>query len=275
MRDFYFDTKIDLGSSGVQSWSLSELRQLLGIHPSELDALTFDDSESYGGRELREALVVRFGAGDTDRIMATHGFTEAIFAAMNALLTSGDEVVVVDPAHHSLQSVAEAIGCRIKRWRLRPEDGFRPCLDTLRPLLTSRTRMVVVNFPHNPTGATLTRDQAAHGRRHTGVLRRPAGDGRPRYRRRPAIPARECLHGRLPRGTPARTGTLVHIAAADRRDGGAFVPELWLPYVGGELVRHVANCTHEEMTRPEVLAHIGPRPAAHIDRAGPVDGADR
>ncbi|QER90432.1 capreomycidine synthase (plasmid) [Streptomyces tendae] len=159
MRHFYFDTKIDLGSSGVQPWTLSELRRLLGIHPTELDSLAFDDSESYGGRELREVLAVRFGVDDPDRVMATHGSTEAIFVAMNALLTSGDEVVVVDPAYHSLRSVAEAIGCRIKRWRLRPEDGFRPCLDILRPLLTSRTRMVIVNFPHNPTGATLTRDQ--------------------------------------------------------------------------------------------------------------------
>ncbi|MEU6540663.1 condensation domain-containing protein [Streptomyces sp. NPDC047000] len=70
-------------------------------------------------------------------------------------------------------------------------------------------------------------------------------------------------------------GDLVHVAAADRRDGGAFVPDLWLPYVGGTLVRHVADCTHEEMTRPEILAHIGPRLAEHLDRADRFDGATR
>lgn len=62
-------------------------------------------------------------------------------------------------------------------------------------------------------------------------------------------------------------GDLVHVAAADRRDGGAFVADLWLPHVGGELVRHTAHCTHEEMTSPQVLADIGPRLAAHIERA--------
>jgi pristinamycin I synthase-3/4 len=70
-------------------------------------------------------------------------------------------------------------------------------------------------------------------------------------------------------------GDLVHVAAADRRDGGAFVPDQWVPFVGGELVRHIADCTHEEMTRPEVLAHIGPHLRAHMDRADHFDAAVR
>ncbi|MEW1643770.1 capreomycidine synthase [Streptomyces sp. NPDC091219] len=159
MRDFYFDTSIDLGSSGVRTWSLAELRRLLGITVGELDGIALDDAPSYGGGRLRRAVADRFTAGDVDRVMATHGSTEAIFVVMNALLSAGDEIVVVDPAYHSLTSVAESIGCRLVRWRLRPESGFAPDLDELRTLLTPRTRMIVVNFPHNPTGAHLTRRQ--------------------------------------------------------------------------------------------------------------------
>ncbi|AVH54672.1 MULTISPECIES: capreomycidine synthase [Streptomyces] len=159
MRDFYFDTSIDLGSSGVQCWSLAELRRLLGITVEELDGISLDDTPSYGGAALRQAIADRFAAGDTNRVMTTHGSTEAIFAVMNALLSAGDEVVVVDPAYHSLTSVAEAIGCRLVRWQLRPESGFTPDLDDLRALVTPDTRMIVVNFPHNPTGAHLTREQ--------------------------------------------------------------------------------------------------------------------
>ena len=159
MRDFYFDTSIDLGSSGVQCWSLAELRRLLGITVEELDEIALDDSPSYGGPALRRAVADRFAAGDPDRVMATHGSTEAIFVVMNALLSAGDEVVVLDPAYHSLTSVAEAVGCRLVPWRLRPETGFRPDTDELRALVTPRTRMIVVNFPHNPTGAHLTREQ--------------------------------------------------------------------------------------------------------------------
>jgi capreomycidine synthase len=156
MREYYFDTAIDLGSSGVQCWSLAQLRQLVDIDAAELDGIVFDDSPTYGGDALRTAVANRFLAGDADRVLATHGSTEAIFLAMNALLAAGDEVVVVDPGYHSLRSVAQAVGCRLTSWRLRAEDGFVPDLDALRAVITPRTRMVVVNFPNNPTGASLT-----------------------------------------------------------------------------------------------------------------------
>jgi capreomycidine synthase len=155
MRDFYFDTTIDLGSSGVQCWTLAELRALLDIDRDELDAILLDDSPTFGSPALRGALAQRFADGDPDRAMATHGSTEAIFLAMNALLAPDDEVIVIDPGYHSLWSIAESIGCHLKRWRLRPEDGFVPDLEALRAQITSTTRMVVVNFPNNPTGASL------------------------------------------------------------------------------------------------------------------------
>jgi len=155
MREFYFTTEFDLGSSGVQCWSLAQLRRLLAIDMDDLDDIYFDDSQSLGGRVLRGALARRFTAGNTERVAATHGSTEAIFLVMNALLSAGDEVVVVDPGYHSLWSIAESIGCRLIRWRLRATDGFVPDLDALRALMTPRTRMVVVNFPNNPTGASL------------------------------------------------------------------------------------------------------------------------
>jgi capreomycidine synthase len=88
--------------------------------------------------------------------MVTHGSTEAIFLVMNALLAPGDEVVVLDPVYPGLGDVVRGMGCRLVPWRLRPENGWRPELDDLRAVVSPRTRMIVVNFPHNPTGATLT-----------------------------------------------------------------------------------------------------------------------
>src|SRR5262249_43758034 len=61
-----------------------------------------------------------------------------------------------DPIYPQLRAVAEAIGCRVRAWPLRAERGWRPDLEELERLVTPRTRMVIVNFPHNPTGATLT-----------------------------------------------------------------------------------------------------------------------
>ncbi|HLX08761.1 MAG TPA: capreomycidine synthase [Thermoanaerobaculia bacterium] len=162
MREFYFSTEIDIGSSGVENFSVDDLSRLLGFSLEELRPLVLEDSLTLGGSGLREALGERFLAGDGARAMATHGSSEANFLLSHALLGPGDEVVASDPIYPQLASVAASIGCRLRRWPLRFERGYRPDLDELRRLLDQRTRMVIVNFPHNPTGASLTpAEQAA------------------------------------------------------------------------------------------------------------------
>lgn len=159
MRDYYFETQIDIGSSGVEDYSLKEIGNLVGLSRDDLDELVFHDSRTLGDPELRRAIAQRWAGGNAERVIVTHGATEANFLVMNALLTKGDEVVVLDPLYQQLYSVAEAIGCHLKRWRLRFEGGFVPDLDEARRLIGPRTRMVIVNFPHNPTGVSVTSAQ--------------------------------------------------------------------------------------------------------------------
>lgn len=159
MREYYFATELDIGSSGVESFSLAEIRALLGISNDDLDRIVFNDSETLGGLGLRKAVANRYGNGDLSRVIATHGSSEAIFLIMTALLRSGDEVVVLDPCYQQLYSIAEVIGCRLKSWPLRFSNGFVPDVDEAKRLITSRTKMIVVNFPHNPTGASLSLEQ--------------------------------------------------------------------------------------------------------------------
>jgi capreomycidine synthase len=156
MREYYFDTEIDIGSSGVRNFSLAEVRQLTGLLSEDLDTIVFQDSQTLGGRGLRRAVADRWARGKVERVMATHGSTDANFMIAHALLSPGDEVVVLDPSYQQLYGVAEAIGCHLKRWPLRPERGFRPDLADARQVIGPGTRLVVVNFPHNPTGAFLT-----------------------------------------------------------------------------------------------------------------------
>lgn len=158
MRRYYFDTDLDLGSSGVQSFSLAELRQLLAISQHELDAIVFDDSRTLGDPQLRRAIAAQYGV-DPEQVMATNGSTEANYLIMNALLRPNDEVIVLDPLYQQLYGVAQAIGCQLRAWRLRPQEGFVPYISDLRHLISRRTRMVIVNFPHNPTGASISLKQ--------------------------------------------------------------------------------------------------------------------
>lgn len=159
MRLYYFAVDADIGSSGVSDYSLAEVRALAGIGVDEMDAVVFHDSQTLGGDGVRRAVARRWAGGDADRVMVTHGSTEAIFLVMNALLRPGDEVVVLDPVYPGLGDVVRGLGCRLRPWTLRAADGWRPDLDELRARVTDRTRMIVVNFPHNPTGATLTPDE--------------------------------------------------------------------------------------------------------------------
>ena len=156
MREYYFETDIDIGGSGVEDYSMAEVRRLLGISLEDLDQIVFHDSKTLGGPAVRQAIADRWGGGKIERTIVTHGASEANFMVMNSLLDQGDEVVVLDPMYQQLFSIAEVLGCRLQRWQLRFEDRFRPDLEEARRLIGSRTRMVVVNFPHNPTGATVT-----------------------------------------------------------------------------------------------------------------------
>ncbi|HEV2148428.1 MAG TPA: capreomycidine synthase [Longimicrobiaceae bacterium] len=159
MRDYYFDTDLDLGSSGVDDFTMVDLRRLLGLTEADFDRVVFADSMSLGGEGLRRALADRWLGGDTSRVMATHGSSEANFLLDHALLRPGDEVVVLDPCYPQLFAIAEALGCTLKQWPLRWENGFVPDVEEAKRLIGPRTRMVVVNFPHNPTGATLAPEQ--------------------------------------------------------------------------------------------------------------------
>ena len=159
MRYYYFDTDIDIGSSGVDDYSMVDLRRLLGITEADFDRIVFHDSQTLGGDGLRRALADRWMRGDTSRVMATHGSSEANFLVDHALLRPGDEVVVLDPCYPQLFAIAEALGCTLRHWPLRWENGFVPDVEEGKRLITPRTRMVVVNFPHNPTGASVTPEE--------------------------------------------------------------------------------------------------------------------
>jgi capreomycidine synthase len=155
MRRYYFAVDVDIGSSGVENFSFAELRRLTGLMHEDLDRIVLRDSESLGGAGVRQALADRWLQGQADHVLLTHGSSEALYLVMTSLLSPGDEVVVLDPCYPQHYSIATALGCRIHHWRLRFAEGFQPDVDEARRVIGPRTRMVVINFPHNPTGATL------------------------------------------------------------------------------------------------------------------------
>jgi len=96
---------------------------------------------------------------DTE-VLVTAGATEAIAAALIALVEPGDEVIAFEPYYDSYAAnIAMAGGIRVPV-TLRPPD-FRPDLDALRTSITRRTRLILLNTPHNPTGTVFTQAELA------------------------------------------------------------------------------------------------------------------
>jgi N-succinyldiaminopimelate aminotransferase len=94
---------------------------------------------------------------DTE-VLVTAGATEAIAAALLGLLEPGDEVIALEPYYDSYAACIAMAGGRRVPVTLRPHDGaFRLDLDELRDAVTDRTRLLLINTPHNPTGTVLTR----------------------------------------------------------------------------------------------------------------------
>ncbi|WP_405389946.1 pyridoxal phosphate-dependent aminotransferase [Streptomyces sp. NBC_01102] len=121
-----------------------------------------------GVPELRTAIAEhqqrRYGLTydpDTE-VLVTAGATEAVAAALLALLEPGDEVVALEPYYDSYAAcIAMAGGTRVPV-TLHPHDGaYRLDLDELRAAVTPRTRLILLNTPHNPTGTVLTREELA------------------------------------------------------------------------------------------------------------------
>jgi N-succinyldiaminopimelate aminotransferase len=116
---------------------IPELRQAIAEHQRRFYGLEFDP--------------------DTE-VQVTAGATEAIAAALLALVEPGDEVIAFEPYYDSYAAcIALAGGTRVPVTLRAP--GFRPDLDALRSAVTERTRLILLNTPHNPTGTVFTRGE--------------------------------------------------------------------------------------------------------------------
>ena len=110
---------------------------------------------------LREAIAAKvralYGAEyDPEfEITVTAGATQALFTAVAALVHPGDEVIVFEPVYDSYVPAIELQGGRVRRARLAAPD-YRPDWQAVRALVTPRTRMIMINTPHNPSGTVWT-----------------------------------------------------------------------------------------------------------------------
>lgn len=121
---------------------------------------------SAGMPEVREAVAEHVEATrripvDPSEVVITPGSKPIMFFGILALVNPGDEVIYPNPGYPIYESVTKFAGGVPKPLVLREERGFRIDPAELRALVSPRTRLIVINTPHNPCGSTLTRDDLA------------------------------------------------------------------------------------------------------------------
>jgi len=152
---YEFNTPYQLCNSDCESLSITELLALAGGSLEEFGDQRLVYTESQGDPRLRAAIAAGYRSVEPEHVVVLGTPVEGIYLAARTLLEAGDEVIVLAPAYDALVNAFEHVTGpgQVKKWPFRAAaDRWELDLDELRGLLSPRTRLLVVNFPHNPTG---------------------------------------------------------------------------------------------------------------------------
>ncbi|HYC50033.1 MAG TPA: aminotransferase class I/II-fold pyridoxal phosphate-dependent enzyme [Gemmatimonadaceae bacterium] len=154
-----FAVEHQLSASDVEPLTLAEVLALADADArGRWDALTLGYTESRGLPALRQEIAALYEGISAEQVVVLSGAEEGILLTMLALLSPGQHAVVVTPAYQSLHSVPRAAGASVTRVPLLAERHFVLNADDVERAVTRHTRVIAVNFPHNPTGAHIGRD---------------------------------------------------------------------------------------------------------------------
>ncbi|MEO0676922.1 MAG: aminotransferase class I/II-fold pyridoxal phosphate-dependent enzyme [Pseudomonadota bacterium] len=154
-----FSARYHLTASDAESMSLPELLSLA----SDADRAAFETmwlgyTETYGAPDLREAIAATYARHDASHVLCFAGASEGIFAANQVLLEPGDHAIVVTPNYQSHEALPASIG-GVTGVPLDPDDNWSLDIDRVAAAIQPKTKLITINFPHNPTGAILARDR--------------------------------------------------------------------------------------------------------------------
>ncbi len=155
---YEFNARYLLSASDCES---VPLRELLALADSDSHALwenlTLGYTESAGHPALHAEVARLYETLAPDDVLVLTP-EEGIFIVMSTLLSPGDHVIAIAPAYQSLAEIARSRGCTVTPWQVELEgDRWRLDLGSLARSFTPQTRLLIINFPHNPTGHLPTR----------------------------------------------------------------------------------------------------------------------
>lgn len=141
-----------LSASDCESMSITALLKMADRTLDELGSLELHYTESQGKPELRQAIADTYKTISAEDVLVLATPIEGIYLTMRTLLKPEDEAIVLTPTYDALKNLPEHL-CTVKTWELlRTDTGWELDLDALENLITPKTKLIAVTFPHNPTG---------------------------------------------------------------------------------------------------------------------------
>jgi len=142
--------------SDAETWTLQQLLALADSDSLKLwDSLSLGYTESPGHPLLREEISRLYTSLDPEQILTFAGAEEGIYCAMRILIEPGDHVIAIDPCYQSLVTLAETFGAKITAIQLKAENLWKLDLEEVRSAFQIKTKILILNYPHNPTGTVL------------------------------------------------------------------------------------------------------------------------
>lgn len=147
-----------LSSSDCEPYTLKELLSMADAETSQLwEKLWLGYTDSQGHPLLRAEITKLYDNIKPDNVIVLTP-EEGVFIAMNVLLETGDHVIVTNPGYQSLYEIASSTGCEVTKWKPDPQT-WEFDVEFIRQNIKPTTKLIVINFPHNPTGSLLTEAQ--------------------------------------------------------------------------------------------------------------------
>ena len=150
-----FKARYHMTASDAESMSLPDLLAMASPEDrAGFESMWLGYTETYGAPDLREAIAGTFMRQSADDILCFAGASEGIFAANTVLLEKDSHAIVVTPNYQSHETMPIAI-CEATGVPLDPNDNWSLDIDRIAAAIRPNTKLVTINFPHNPTGAIL------------------------------------------------------------------------------------------------------------------------
>lgn len=156
---YEFSTKYIMGASDCDGYSLEYI--LNNADEIEIDAwkkMHLGYTDSQGSLFLRNAIAQQYKSVEAKNVVVMSP-GEANFIFSNIFLKQGDQVICIHPSYQSLYEIPISLGCEVIFWKPSSTFPWTYSVEDLQALLTPKTKLLIINFPHNPTGFIPTKSE--------------------------------------------------------------------------------------------------------------------